>query len=213
MITKSNNHLKSNGISKCKSFFLFYTKNLLFLFYIINLQKHPHQIIYNTQSFIKTILFHIFYYYFPYTYMAPPPYQTVGKHHFSEHSLILFLLLSSSMIFLLQHVLSFFFFFFFCYSFFLSYSSFSFQNKKKKKKNSFSFSPLLSLSNWCSLQIYKKKKKKNLSTKLPWLNTLTHSLMAAASLGFGGQLRLLLLGIEEWVRGSLTRQGRGERKK
>ena len=29
----------------------------------------------------------------------------------------------------------------------------------------------------------------------------------------GGRLRLLLLGIEDWVRESLTRQGRGERKK
>ena len=62
-------------------------------------------------------------------------------------------------------------------SFFLSSSSFSFLTK-----SSFSFSPTLSLSNWCSLQILKKK---NLSTKPPWLNTLTHSLShGGGKLGF-----------------------------
>ena len=147
MITKSNNHLKSNRISKCKSFFLFYTKSLLFLFYIFNLQKHSHQIIYNIQSFIKIILFHIFYYYFPYSYTAPPPYHTPLLWTLSLFVFLLLLftffflllLLSSSAIFLLQHLLSFFFFFFI-----------------SKKKNYFSFSPSRSLSNWCSLQIWRK---------------------------------------------------------
>ena len=78
----------------CKSCLLFYNKNLLFLFYTINLLKHPHQIIYNTPSFIKIILFHIFYYYFPYPYTAPPPYLTSLKHSFSFFFSILFLLAS-----------------------------------------------------------------------------------------------------------------------
>ena len=52
-------------------------------------------------------------------------------------------------------------------SFFLSSSSFSFLTKR-----SFSFSPTLSLSNWCSLQIFKKKKKK---ISLPSLCGLIHS--------------------------------------
>ena len=52
-------------------------------------------------------------------------------------------------------------------SFFLSSSSFSFLTKR-----SFSFSPTLSLSNWCSLQIFKKKKKK---ISLPSLRGLIHS--------------------------------------
>ena len=39
---------KSNCISPAKFFHLFYTKNLLFLFYITTFPKHPHQFIYFT---------------------------------------------------------------------------------------------------------------------------------------------------------------------
>ena len=48
-------HSKSNYINLCKRFRLFYTKNLLFLFYIITFTKHPHQFIYYTHFFIKII--------------------------------------------------------------------------------------------------------------------------------------------------------------
>ena len=48
-------HSKSNYISLCKRFRLFYTKNLLFLFYIITFTKHLHQFIYYTHFFIKII--------------------------------------------------------------------------------------------------------------------------------------------------------------
>ena len=46
--------LQPNITLECgsKIFFLFYNTNLPFLFYTTDLQKHPHQIIYNTLSFI-----------------------------------------------------------------------------------------------------------------------------------------------------------------
>ena len=40
-----------------KRFWIFYTKNLFFLFYIITFTKHLHQFIYYTQFFIKIIFF------------------------------------------------------------------------------------------------------------------------------------------------------------
>ena len=126
----------------CKNFLLFYNKNLLFLFYIINLQKHPHQIIYNTPSFIKIIHFHIFLLLFPLLIHG----HTTLPHFSKTLSLFLFLLLLSTCFSLLLLLSSSMFFFF--NIFFLSSSSFSFP-----KKNSFSFSPSLSLSNQCSLQI------------------------------------------------------------
>ena len=48
---------KSNWISsKCKSFLLFYTKILLFLFYIPIFIKHSHQSIYSTHLFNKIFI-------------------------------------------------------------------------------------------------------------------------------------------------------------
>ena len=52
---------KSNHISSTKFFCLFYTNNLLFLFYKTTLTKLPHQYIYYT---LLTYLNNIFYYYF-----------------------------------------------------------------------------------------------------------------------------------------------------
>ena len=43
-----------------KRFYLFYTKNLLFLFYIITFTKHLHQFIYYIHFFIKIIFLHPF---------------------------------------------------------------------------------------------------------------------------------------------------------
>ena len=43
-----------------KRFCLFYTKNLLFLFYTITFTKHLHQFIYYTHFFIKIIFLHPF---------------------------------------------------------------------------------------------------------------------------------------------------------
>ena len=152
----------------CKSFLLFYPKKKL-TFSILHDQfaktSDLHQIIYNIPYFIKIILFHIFYYYFPYPYTAPPPYLTSLKHSLSFFFSFFFLLASFFFyVFLLQHLLSFFFFFI-------------------SKKNLF-LSPPLFLYQISALF---KSEKKNLSTKLPWLNalSLSLSLMAAASLGFG----------------------------
>ena len=155
---------KSICTSGCKIFLLFYNTNLLFLFYITNLQNHQHQIIYNTHSFIYIILSHIFFnYYFTYTRPTTLPHT---------HSLSLFfffsfffLLLSSSTFFLLWHLLLPFFFFFFCYSFFLLILFFF------SKKNLFLFLPP-SLS--IKLVLSSNLKKKIISH--------TFSLMAAASI-------------------------------
>ena len=95
----------------CKSCFLFYNKNLLFLFYTINLQKHPHQIIYNTPSFIKIILFHIFFNY--------------SLTHTRPHHLTLLLLNTLSLSFSPSY-------FYLLLS--SSSSSFPFLKKKKEKK-------------------------------------------------------------------------------
>lgn len=47
---------QSNRISKRKSFFLFYPKNLLFLFYTPIFTKYPHQSIYSTHLFNKIFI-------------------------------------------------------------------------------------------------------------------------------------------------------------
>ena len=48
---------QSKRIGKCKSFLLFYTKNLLFLFYTLIFTKHLHQSIYSTHLFNKIFIF------------------------------------------------------------------------------------------------------------------------------------------------------------
>ena len=52
---------KSNHISGCKRFCLFYTKNLLFLFCTINFTKHTHQSIYYTLYLIQIIFLYSFF--------------------------------------------------------------------------------------------------------------------------------------------------------
>ena len=52
---------KSNYISWWKRFRLFYTKNLLFLFYTIIFTKHSHQFIYFTRYFNKIFILHQFF--------------------------------------------------------------------------------------------------------------------------------------------------------
>ena len=52
---------QSNHISLSKRFRLFYTKNLLFLFYTITFTKHSHQFIYYTYFFIKINFFLTFF--------------------------------------------------------------------------------------------------------------------------------------------------------
>ena len=130
--------IKSNCINKCKCFLLFYTKSLFFLFYAINLQILPHQIIRNTPSFIKIILF-TFSLIISLTHTRP---HHLTKHHFSERSLSLsfspssfYLLLSSSPSLLLQ-------FFFFNIFFLSSFSFFFFFFISKKKIIIFLFLPL-----------------------------------------------------------------------
>ena len=101
-------HTKSNYISWCKRFRLFYIKNLLFLFYITTFTKHPHQFIYYTHSFIKII--------FPLTFFIishlPPPNPSFSSNTppSSSHHSYLYLRLS---------FFSFFIFFFFLRIFFL----------------------------------------------------------------------------------------------
>ena len=51
----------SNCTNRCKNYYIFYKKNLLFLFYTTTFTKHPHQIIYSTNLFNKIfILLHFF---------------------------------------------------------------------------------------------------------------------------------------------------------
>ena len=54
-VTPQVDHSKSNYISRCKRFRLFYIKSLFFLFYTISFTKYPHQFIYYTHFFIKII--------------------------------------------------------------------------------------------------------------------------------------------------------------
>ena len=132
-----------------KIFLLFYIKNLLFLFYTINLQKNSYQIIYKIPFFIKIILFYIF---IIISLAHTRPHHHT-KHHFPKHSFFFsFFLLSSFFFYDFSSSASSFSFSFAFLTFFLSSSSIS-----SLKKKSFSFSPSLSLSNWCSLQIWKKK--------------------------------------------------------
>ena len=52
---------KSNHINKCKSFILFYSKNLFFLFYTLIFSKQRHQSIYSIHLFNK-IFIHLQFY-------------------------------------------------------------------------------------------------------------------------------------------------------
>ena len=142
--------LKSISISRCKSFLLFYNKKSTFFILHNQFVKTPHQIIYNTPSFIKIILSHIFII----ISLTHTRLHHLTTHHFSKHSLSFFF----SFFFLLS---SFFFSFFLLLPFFLLQYLFSFSilsfffffiSKKKKK---ISLSPPFSLSNRCSLQIWK----------------------------------------------------------
>ena len=163
-----NVFLKSISISRCKSFLLFYNKNLFFfLFYTINLQKHPHQIISNTPSFIKIILSHIFPPLpihspttLPHTTLPHTTFPNIVSLSFSLYSF--YFLLSSSTFFILQYLLS-----------FASLSFFFFFISNKKKKI-LSFSPFLSLSNRCSLQIWKISL--NQASTAQYTHTLSHTL-------------------------------------
>ena len=47
---------KSNHINKCKSFLLFYSKNLFFLFYTLIFSKQRHQSIYSIHLFNKIFI-------------------------------------------------------------------------------------------------------------------------------------------------------------
>ena len=140
----------------CQSFLLFYNKNLLFLFYTVNLQKHSHQIIYNTPSFIKIILFHrLFFLIISLTWphhLTSLVWNTLSLS-FSPSSF--YLLLSSST-------------FFFFSIFFLS-SSFSFLKKKI-----FLFLPLsFSIKSMLSSNL-KKKKSLYQASMAQYTHSLSH---------------------------------------
>ena len=105
---------QSNYISLCKIFRLFYTKNLLFLFYTITFTKHPHQFIYYTHFFIK-IIFSLTFFLLFLTY----PHLTLLFSLNNPFFFFFTLSLSLSPLYLCPSFFSnFFFFFFFFFLFF-----------------------------------------------------------------------------------------------
>ena len=72
---------QSKRISKCKSFLLFYTKNLFFLFYTPIFIKHPHQSIYFTHLFNKIFIFFTIFLLFPHSLLISLTYPTLPKKY------------------------------------------------------------------------------------------------------------------------------------
>ena len=127
------NHCKSNRISRCKSFLLFYNKSIHFFYFTQSICKNTHIRL----SIIHSLLLKLYFFTFFLTFPLPIHGPTTLPHITSLNTFSL----SCSSFFL-----SFFLLLLFLLLFFFSSSSFSFLKKKKKKKV-FLFLPFLSLSN------------------------------------------------------------------